>query len=449
MNALTYSLLSLGFLASSLGHANVGSDAQNFNPTTSGMDFVTVQSGQTLDAGVVNLGAFLNYAANSLTFLEKADPKAIQNRLRLNDRLLSMDLNVGIGLTENWEIGLSLPFLLQQEISNSDEVTYFASKGNTEQRLNTKYRFYSDAQTNLTGAVSVANNNIIDNPYLGEGGGPTTHLEFVASRKWSDSWLGFNLGYRLRKTGASLAQRFGFDPLPNQWTYSAAWSRHLPTWDSKLIVELFGSSPASNSSANLSNRDLSNLEALVGVKKEVSQNLDLHLGAGTELMQGFGTPDYRIYAGLNWTLGPLWKKSVEQKYAAILASAPKNEKRFVLTNLKFIFDSDELTPESKLEVDQLINVIRQIPNIKDMQVEGHTDSQGSEEYNMALSRRRASAIMRLLITGVPIPSEKIFAYGYGESRPIADNSNYQGRAQNRRVVVVVRTTDLDEIQLSK
>lgn len=429
--------------------ANIGSDAQNFNPTTSGLDFVTVQSGQTLDSGVLNFGAFLNYAVNSLTFLEKADPAAVQNRLRLNDRLLSMDLNVGLGITDNWEVGLSLPFLLQQEMSHSDQVTYFAAKGNTEQRLNTKYRFFSNGQTNVAAVVSVANNNITDNPYLGNGSGPTTHLELAASRKWSDSWFGFNFGYRLRKPGTSLATRFGFDPLPDQWTYSAAWSRHMSNWDSKLIVELFGSSPAKGNSTNLSNRDLSNLETLIGIKHELNQNLDFHAGAGTELLQGFGSPDYRLYMGLNWSLGPLWKKSSSTSHAFLVESGPKNEKRFTLTNLKFKFDSDELTEESQREVEQLIQVIREIAKIKDIQVEGHTDSQGSDEYNMKLSRRRAEAIMKLLVTGVPIKVQQIFAYGYGESRPIAENGNYQGRAQNRRVVVIVRTTDFDEIQISK
>lgn len=444
-------LFILGFKVSfsSLAVAGVGSDAQNFNPTTSGIDFVTVQSGQTLDSGVFNFGAFLNYSVNSLSFLEKADPSSVQNRLRLNDKLLSMDLSFGLGLTDNWEVGLSLPFLLQQDISNSDQVAYFAAKGNTEQRLNTKYRFFNDGQTHIAAVLSVANNNIADNPYLGEGGGLTSHVEIAASRKWSDSWLGFNFGHRFRNSGKSLASRFGFDPLPNQWTYSAAWSRHLAKIDSKLIFELFGSTPTKSNDTNLTNRDLSNLEALAGIKHEYSENLDLHAGVGTEVIQGFGTPDYRIYLGLNWSMGPLWKKPSREVFKEIVQSPPENEKRFVLTNLKFKFDSDELTLESQLEVDQLVAVIQEIKDAEEIQVEGHTDSSGPEAYNLKLSQRRAAAIMRLLAVQVPFEKKRIRSEGFGESRPVAENGNYQGRALNRRVVVIVRTKRHGEIQLSK
>lgn len=425
----------------------VGTDAQNFNPTTSGLDFVTVQSGRTLDPGVANFGLFFNYAVNTLSFLDKADPKSVQNKTRLNDRLLSADLNFGLGLADNWDIGISLPFLLSQEIDNSNQVTYFSSTGNTEQRINTKYRFYQNERTHMAIVLSASNNNIADNPYTGSGAGPTTSAELAISREWSKSWFGFNFGHRWRNPGTSLAPRFGFDPVPNQFTYSAAWSRLLDSVDTKLIMEVFGTTPSQNSSSpNLTNRDLSNLELLAGIKHDATENLALHAGAGTELQQGFGSPDYRIYAGLNWTWGPLWKKRVSQP-----APPPPvaHERTFVLTNLKFVFDSDELTRESKQEVDEMIGQIREIKDIREMLVEGHTDSKGSEEYNQKLSQRRANAIQRLVANLTPFDARKISARGYGESRPVADNSNYQGRALNRRVVVIVRTKNYEAIQLSK
>lgn len=68
-------------------------------------------------------------------------------------------------------------------------------------------------------------------------------------------------------------------------------------------------------------------------------------------------------------------------------------------------------------------------------VEGHTDSYGSDEANMALSRRRAEAVGQYLTDELAIPQYRISAVGYGETRPIANNETEQGRQRNRRIDV--------------
>jgi outer membrane protein OmpA-like peptidoglycan-associated protein len=71
-------------------------------------------------------------------------------------------------------------------------------------------------------------------------------------------------------------------------------------------------------------------------------------------------------------------------------------------------------------------------------IEGHTDSQGSDEANMRLSQERADAVRFYLIANQGIPAERITAVGYGENRPIASEATAEGRAQNRRIDVVVK-----------
>jgi len=157
-------------------------------------------------------------------------------------------------------------------------------------------------------------------------------------------------------------------------------------------------------------------------------------------MQGFGTPDYRLYAGLNYVVGPLWKKSVAQASEPVAVAPPRQEVRsFVLTNLKFKFDSDILEEVSVPQVDDVIAIIKKIGDFEKITVEGHTDSVGNDDYNMRLSDKRAHAIKNKLLPGLSVKPEKIQAHGFGETQPVADNSNYQGRAQNRRVVVTVFT----------
>ncbi|MGE3760098.1 MAG: hypothetical protein AB7H97_20195, partial [Pseudobdellovibrionaceae bacterium] len=118
-----------------LAFANVvGSDAQNFNPTTNGLDFITVQSSSTLEPGIFNLGIFYNYAKNPLPSYESG-PSA----KKLNSSLAGGDLNFGLGLAENWDTGLSFPFILDQKVDTDADVGQFSSTGNTEVRFNTKY----------------------------------------------------------------------------------------------------------------------------------------------------------------------------------------------------------------------------------------------------------------------------------------------------------------------
>ena len=75
-----------------------------------------------------------------------------------------------------------------------------------------------------------------------------------------------------------------------------------------------------------------------------------------------------------------------------------------------------------------------------VELEGHTDSMGAEQYNLGLSQRRADAVRQVLIDRFDTQGSRISATGFGESRPIASNDTAAGRQQNRRVItVIVRT----------
>ena len=72
-----------------------------------------------------------------------------------------------------------------------------------------------------------------------------------------------------------------------------------------------------------------------------------------------------------------------------------------------------------------------------LSVEGHTDDVGTEESNLILSENRAAAVVEAIVAG-GIDKSRLSKAGYGESKPIADNSTEEGRAQNRRVELVKR-----------
>lgn len=71
-----------------------------------------------------------------------------------------------------------------------------------------------------------------------------------------------------------------------------------------------------------------------------------------------------------------------------------------------------------------------------VQVEGHTDSTGTEEYNQRLSEQRAQSVREYLVDQ-QVPAAAVTAFGFGESMPVSTNDTAEGRQQNRRVELVV------------
>ncbi len=102
----------------------------------------------------------------------------------------------------------------------------------------------------------------------------------------------------------------------------------------------------------------------------------------------------------------------------------------VLRNIFFDFDKATIRPESANELDRLIKLLNDNPTIK-IELGSHTDSKGSDDYNLKLSDNRSKSVVEYLITK-GIPSARLVAKGYGETKPIDTNDTDAGRQNNRR-----------------
>lgn len=98
----------------------------------------------------------------------------------------------------------------------------------------------------------------------------------------------------------------------------------------------------------------------------------------------------------------------------------------------FAFDSYQLKPEGKVILDEAVKVMMQRPDIKLVEVAGHTDHIGTVAYNQVLSEKRAQSVKDYMVSK-GISASRLKAVGYGKSRPIATNTTKEGRAKNRRV----------------
>jgi len=123
---------------------------------------------------------------------------------------------------------------------------------------------------------------------------------------------------------------------------------------------------------------------------------------------------------------------------AALAAVKEEERGLVVTlsgSVLFRSDQSTLLPSARVKLDHVADALLSI-HARNLIVEGNTDSQGSESYNQGLSQRRADAVRDYLVQK-GYPADHIKARGMGEGSPIADNASPEGRANNRRVEIII------------
>jgi outer membrane protein OmpA-like peptidoglycan-associated protein len=109
------------------------------------------------------------------------------------------------------------------------------------------------------------------------------------------------------------------------------------------------------------------------------------------------------------------------------------------SGILFDVDSDELREESKANLEELADVLREYEGTNVL-IEGHTDSTGDEEYNMNLSEERAGSVVDYL-RFLDVDRKRLIAEGYGEAQPVASNESSTGRQKNRRVEIAIYAND--------
>ncbi len=172
----------------------------------------------------------------------------------------------------------------------------------------------------------------------------------------------------------------------------------------------------------------------------------------------FGNMNARFYPTITPTF-PSYDQVVDTSYlASVIKSTPAAQMSAKVTpnydanrsidrvigkrNWTIEFDTNKATirPESDSVLAEMLNLIA-ITNLQ-VEVRGHTDSVGSYDSNMKLSRARAEAVKAYLMTNASsgFPSERIRTLGFGDTRPVADNATVEGKSKNRRVEIILGTT---------
>jgi outer membrane protein OmpA-like peptidoglycan-associated protein len=431
-------ILGLSILLTPVSQANtIGSDTQNFNTNGMYTDFITVHSSKTLGKRAFNLGLSVNYSTNTLPYFEDATQETVDDSGRdYNNAITGADVTLGVGVLENLDLGITLPYVLHQHVSGYGYRGQFRDNGLTEVRVMSKYRLWNNDHFGLAVVASANINQMENNPYTGEDGGPIYNGELVFDTTYKPVTFGVNVGYRWRKAGDVVPAEDGatvVEPFENQLIASTAVGYDL-TEKTTAVIEIYGNNTKSDLEEE-SFRKPSTAEAIAGAKYKISGDWIANFGVGSELRHSFSSADLRVFAGINWQ--PKSKEShspdiVPMEEQAVPTSTP--DKHLVVNDVFFAFNSADLSHETAgKNLKGLSEIVTSPRKIRAIIIEGHTCEIGTASYNQKLSQQRALAIKNWLVSVHKIDARKIIPIGLGEAKPLGDNKTPEGRKINRRV----------------
>lgn len=174
------------------------------------------------------------------------------------------------------------------------------------------------------------------------------------------------------------------------------------------------------------------------------------IGGGTGRIIGAGIGGV-AGAAVGYQMDKQIKELKEQTAGSGVDVTEVDNGQAILVNLPdgvtFDVDSSTLKPQFRATLDQIAQSMQNYPNSL-IDVYGHTDSTGSDQYNQALSQRRAQTVADYLIMR-GVSGSRIRSQGYGETMPIATNDTEQGRALNRRVEIKIVPISQEQVSAAR
>lgn len=142
--------------------------------------------------------------------------------------------------------------------------------------------------------------------------------------------------------------------------------------------------------------------------------------------------------GLEQTTGELERITGDNARTVAALGQLRFQKTFSESEANFSSESDELSDAAKMELSKFAELVLAQNRMAHIEIQGHTDNRGSEEYNHQLGLRRAENVRNYLYKNHDLPLHLMSVISFGPDSPIASNNTREGRSQNRRVVLVVR-----------
>ncbi len=392
-------------------------DVMNFKPAVDSTQFITVYDADTHQQGEWNAGFYLDYAKNPL---ELGAPVGTR-RVGVINNQISFNAIGSYGFTDWFEAGARVPVVPWndwQGLTTAGNLTR-AAAGNVfsmgDVAIDMKFRLLHSKYVGLAIVPFVSfptgKSTVFDGNGYVSGGGKLA-VDFNPHHRVK---FGFNFGgvYKQDVTilGANIASMITMGAGLNIKAHRIL----------DVIAEGHVESVAKNF---FGSRVQTPAEVGGALRFHATNNLDVTAGGTAGLTVGVGSPDFRAFLGLNYT----HHKEEAPAPKPVIAA----KKITIDQMIHFDFDKYNIKKDSYGILNDVASILKSNPQIKKIRIEGHTDSIGTDAYNMKLSQRRANSVREYLIQQ-GISADRLEAVGYGKSRPIAPNNTAAGRAKNRRV----------------
>jgi OmpA-OmpF porin, OOP family len=463
-----------------------------FRPALDSRGFLTLNASQVLDHGDMSFGlGSLQWGHRLLSFENGPATYSVDNMISAT-LVAAFGVRAGIPL----EFGASLPFTIMNGTRgpdslgdptnpNDDKLYRLDGQGLGDFGLHVKARIAHAGPLGFGAIASVfVPTGSSRDPFLGEAA-TTPQLMGIADATFGNLRLAVNGGIRLRRTTTFMDM--GEDGAPATMG-SITTSTALPVGIAaayglvpdkvELVGEVFGAVPIGRTDG------YQPLEALGGVKVYLAKNSYLSLGAGRGLLPDrAGNPDFRAVIGIVFEPKPATRVAAHIPDDVIAIGPPKanddlpldsdndgifdkddhcidvmenyngiededgcpERKHIIETTtdivtlqpIEFEFDKDVLRDSAYPILDEVVEALKLNSSITLVEVEGHTDEQGNDAYNLDLSKRRAATVLRYLVEH-GIDKLRLTSEGYGETKPVDPHHTQEAYKINRRVAFSIK-----------
>ncbi|QRK11261.1 OmpA family protein [Archangium violaceum] len=430
-------------------------DVQRYKPGPGATDILGVHGARVEGHLGWHLGASLDYASNPLGFLDVRQDDFVYQVVA---HQVTVDLMGSLSLWNRFELGVALPITYQSSERGAAITPAFAEgvsgAGVGDLRLVPKAHLYSRGALHLGLALPVLLPTAGGQGFRG-GAGVAVRPQVVG--EWAPASgvrVVANLGAQVRDELRLFNLRAGTE-------LSLSVGARVPVGERLAVqAQVAGALGLARGSTEAP------LEVLASVQYRVRDGLLAHVGGGPGLTRGYGTPGFRLFAGIDWTQpgerarlsrplpppaplamtpAPVAPLAPSSRPEDLLVTKVQNDCRdvagskarlgstsIVVDEVYFDTAKDVILLESFDTLKQVAAVLKAHPEIHLLRVEGHTDDQGDDASNRDLSQRRADNVRAFLINE-GIAANRLESVGYGETRPVDTNKTAKGRENNRRV----------------
>ncbi|MCY4444196.1 MAG: hypothetical protein OXC44_05315 [Proteobacteria bacterium] len=277
----------------------LGNDFQRLTPSSSGIDFISIESSYPTPEGAVIIGSSMVHSVSVL-------PVIIEPGIRTQrsvDTLTTAHQHLSIGLGKNVEISAQFPVTIYAaSLDHPSDKGDLSSPGLLYAGAGAKFRFHKKHHYEFALGTELGTDLMDNNPYSGDTMSLLTNVYISATAEYNPVILGFNLGYKFRTTGDAIATEntnIPIQPIPHTLIF-ATGIRYSTAHYGALIAELYGSHALIDDSRNQTDRSATSIEALVGYSRVFASGFGIKAAGGAEILKGIGTAQYRILAGIDY-----------------------------------------------------------------------------------------------------------------------------------------------------